>query len=286
MKRPSDSAREPITWRPRCRSSRRSTGAGSRCSSASSDPAIDLIGPSELPSSWPMTRISRCQAWRSSSRSGRLTSDEHQQVVLLAAEAEGRAAHFPPADAAGHGEIDDARRLAEPVGHAQLHGRAPEQLLGGAAEQPLAGAVHQPQPLRRVEGEHRDVDLLHHRPQQRGGLDRAEPLLVQRLGQRVDLGHDVAERIAGRHRPPADREVVLAHRGDEVGQRLQRRHDVRPAATPGTRRRRRRAAWYRPLHLGGVVAGPQQDQRRGQRRQRRAEGQGHGVLIEAKPVHR
>ena len=37
-------------------------------------PAIDWIGASELLSSWPSTRISRCQAWRSSSRSGRLTS--------------------------------------------------------------------------------------------------------------------------------------------------------------------------------------------------------------------
>ena len=37
-------------------------------------PAIDLIGASELLISWPMTRISRCHACRSSSRSGRLTS--------------------------------------------------------------------------------------------------------------------------------------------------------------------------------------------------------------------
>ena len=166
---------------------------------------------------------------------------EHQQVVLLAAEPEGRAAHLPPADAAGHRQVDDPRRRAEPVGDAELDGRAPEELLGGAAEQPLAGAVDEPQALCRVEGEHGDVDLLHHGPQQRGGLDRAEPLLVQRLGQRVDLGHDVAERVAGRHRPAADREVVLAHRGDQVGQRLQRRDDVHAQRHQAARRRRRRA---------------------------------------------
>ena len=56
-------------------SSRQSSGGGFRFNRFSSEPAIDLIGPSELPSSWPMTRISRCQAWRSCSRSGRLTSD-------------------------------------------------------------------------------------------------------------------------------------------------------------------------------------------------------------------
>ena len=38
-------------------------------------PAIDLIGASELFISWPMTRIRRWKACRSSSRSGRLRSE-------------------------------------------------------------------------------------------------------------------------------------------------------------------------------------------------------------------
>ena len=69
---------------------------------------------------------------------------------------------------------------AEARAQAELAGGAAEQLLGGLRQQPLAGAVDQAQRLRAVEGEHRDVDLHHHRPQQRAGLERAEPLVVQR----------------------------------------------------------------------------------------------------------
>ena len=46
-------------------SSRQSSGGGSRASSDSRLPAIDLIGASELFNSWPMTRINRRQASRS-----------------------------------------------------------------------------------------------------------------------------------------------------------------------------------------------------------------------------
>ena len=70
MKRLSDSDREAMTPRPRWTSSRQSAGGGSRSRIVARLPAIDLIGASELFISWPMTRIRRCQAWRSSSRSG------------------------------------------------------------------------------------------------------------------------------------------------------------------------------------------------------------------------
>ena len=70
MKRLSDSDRDAMTARPRCTSSRQSRGGGSRSTIVERLPAIDLIGASELFISWPMTRIKRCHACRSSSRSG------------------------------------------------------------------------------------------------------------------------------------------------------------------------------------------------------------------------
>ena len=178
-------------------SSRQSSGGGLRCSSVSRLPAIDLIGPSELPSSWPMTRISRCHAWRSCSRSGRLTSDStsrscgsppSRNVVR-------RTSQRPDA-AAGQARCRRraAHRRTSRVS-VELLGGAAEHLLHARAHQPLAGAVDDAQPLLRIEGEHRDVDLLHHRAQQRRGLDGAEALLVQRLGERVDLDQRGAERI-------------------------------------------------------------------------------------------
>ena len=75
VKRLSESERAAITARPRRISSLQSAGIASRANIDSRLPAIDLIGARELLISWPMTRISRCHACRSSSRSGRLTSE-------------------------------------------------------------------------------------------------------------------------------------------------------------------------------------------------------------------
>jgi hypothetical protein len=161
-----------------------------------------------------------------------------------------------------------------------------QELFRGAAEQALAGAVHEAQPPIGIEGEQRDVDLLHHRAQQRRGLDGAEPLFVQGLGQGVDFGHHVAQRIALRRAPAADGEVVLAHRGDEVGQRLQRRHDVRPQgrhrAAGGDGEQQR----HGPAHLGRVVARPEQQEGGHERRPGGEQGQAHGMLIEPEARHR
>ncbi len=71
MNRLSDSARSAITFKPLWISSRQSSGSGSRRLIAESVAAIDLIGASELFNSCPSTRMIRCQAWRSSSRSAR-----------------------------------------------------------------------------------------------------------------------------------------------------------------------------------------------------------------------
>ena len=75
MKRDRDSARPPMTARPRRMSSSQSSGRGALATSRSRLPARDLMGASELFISWPRTRMRRCQACRSSSRRARLTSD-------------------------------------------------------------------------------------------------------------------------------------------------------------------------------------------------------------------
>ena len=112
-------------------------------------------------------------------------------------------------------------------------------MLHAAAHQPLAGAVDHAQALLRIEGEHGDVDLLHDRAQQRRGLDRAQPLIVQRLGERIDLEQRGAERIVGVRGAAADREVVLAQRRQQVGQRLQRHDDARADRRGEAEQRRR-----------------------------------------------
>ena len=139
------------------------------------------------------------------------------------------------------------RAAVEARRQADLVGGPAHQLLGGTAEQPLAGAVHQPQPVLLVEGEHRHVDLGHHRPQQRRGLERAEPLVAQRVGERVDLEQRLAERIVARARrargtrsrsraaPPASSpssaaESTMRWRSDDAAN-AQSASIARPAAT-------------------------------------------------------
>ena len=69
--------------------------------------------------------------------------------------------------------------------------------------QPLAGAIHEPQFVLIVKGEDGDVDFAHHGPQQRRRLERAQPLVAQRVGKRVDLEQRLSERIvAGRPSRP------------------------------------------------------------------------------------
>ena len=68
---------------------------GLRSMAVPSVAAIDLIGASELLSSWPRTRTRRCQAFSCSSRSGRLRSPKHDQLVRAAVLAKRRAAHAP-----------------------------------------------------------------------------------------------------------------------------------------------------------------------------------------------
>src|SRR5437588_523109 len=103
MKRLRASARVPIRRSPCRTSSSQSTGRGWRESKLSRLPVTDMIGVSELLSSCPSTRTRRCQAWSSSSRRARLTSEStsnwwgrprsravHQLEAPLAVEGEHR----------------------------------------------------------------------------------------------------------------------------------------------------------------------------------------------------
>ena len=230
-----------MTARPRCMSSRQSDGGGSRSMIVARLPAIDLIGASELFISWPMTRIRRCNAWRSSSRSGWLRSESTSSSC-------GR----PP----WRNELRRISHRPTPPGNAVLmtrgaspsrqssrpssSARRPSSALRGLGEQAGAGAVDELQLAILVEGEHRDLDLRHHLAQQRRRFERVEPLVPQRLDQRVDLDHHLAERIAAAGAARADREVSFAERREQVRERLERQDRRARAArtrSPGRTRR-------------------------------------------------
>jgi hypothetical protein len=86
----------------------------------------------------------------------------------------------------------------------------------------LAAAVHQSEPLRLIEREHRDIDLLDDAPEQRRGLQRVEALRAQRVAEDVHFQEREAEPIVGTGAARADRVVPFAQCGEQVGDGLER----------------------------------------------------------------
>ncbi len=133
---------------------------------------------------------------------------------------------------------------------------------------------------RRVEREHGDVDVGDDLLQQRAGLERLEPLVVQRAAQRVDLDHDLAERVLGIDVAAAHRVVAFAQRFEHVRERLQRPHDVPPHGHEADQHDERQKAENRPAQPAARGArDTQQHHRRdpgGRDRQQREEQ--HPVL--------
>ena len=207
-------------------SSCQSSGSGSRDTRLSRLPAMDLMGVSELFSSWPSTRTSRCQACNSSSRNGRVRSEMTTSCMRQPVLAKHAAAHSPA-----------PRRRSEK----SFAGCAPARLPGtppgrsSSALRPIsrsAGLASSRSPARftsrsncwLVECEDRDVDLLHHLAQQRGGFERAQPLLAQRAAHGVDLLHHLAQRVVDSGAARPHRKIAFAQRGQQVRQRVQRKH--------------------------------------------------------------
>ena len=132
---------------------------------------MDLMGVSELFSSWPSTRTRRCQACNSCSlrawvRSEITTSSSGRPCSRI------RVRRTPQRPAPPGKTVCSVVYGGTVQADFQLQfgGGLAEQALGGRGQQPLAGAIHQAQALVLVEGEDGDVDFAHHGAQQRGGF--------------------------------------------------------------------------------------------------------------------
>ncbi len=135
--------------------------------------------------------------------------------------------------------------------------------------------------MRAVEGEDRDVDLHHDRPQQRARLDGAEPLIVQRRGEHVDLEHHRAERIVAARAAGANREIALAQRREQVRQRLQRQDDAMADAEGAAGPHADDEHGQRPLHFRCIGPGPEQHERDERGGEAGGERQQQDTLVEA-----
>ena len=253
--------------RPRRMSSRQSSGIGSFDAMLSRLPAIDLIGASELFSSCPSTRISRCQASRSCCRNGTLTSLNTTSVCGSppCRNEPRRTCHWPVPP----GKAMFRTRGALPSRHAaRLMSSAVRHIscsTGRPSSRSPARFTSRKLPLI-VERKHRDIDLAHHRPEQRGRLERTQTLVTQRVGQRIDLEQRLAERIVAGGAARTEREVALAQCLEQVGHGLQGEHDAVPQRGRGQRPEHAQDETGGDDRLRGIAASPQQQQRRGDTR--------------------
>jgi hypothetical protein len=191
---------------------------------------------------------------------------QHQELLGHALLAERAAAQLVAAGPARERAVEDAGRVAdEEIGEADVGGGAGQEIVARPAEQPLGGAIGQAHAIVGVERQDRDVDLLHHAMEERGGLCRAQPLLAQRGRQRVHLAGEHGEGVGGTAaRMEPYREVALAQGGHDVGERGQRLGDGGAERADCGHRRHQRGEGQSPLQLAGLRAGPEQREPEGQ----------------------
>ncbi len=101
-----------------------------------------------------------------------------------------------------------------------------------------------------IEGEDGHVDFRHDRAQESGRFERAQALLAQRFAQRVDFGHDFAQRVVGAGSAAADGIIALAQRCQKVGHGLQRKDDAAADGHRETGPERYDQDGQRPLDFG------------------------------------
>jgi hypothetical protein len=136
-------------------------------------------------------------------------------------------------------------------------------------QQALAAAIHQAQAAVLVEGEDGDIDLAHHRAQQRSRFQRAEALLAQRAAQRVDLAHHFAQRVVVAIRAAAHGKIALAQGAEQIGKRLQREDHALAQGQNAHQPHNHDAGGDGDLRSQLVATGPEKVQRTGRAWQRR-----------------
>src|SRR6266436_5301658 len=112
---------------------------------------------------------------------------EDHEMMWQAALAERPATHSPAPRTAWKRQLHGVRGFAfQTSSQSQLLRGEPQQAPFGAAEETFTGAIDQPQLVVVVEGEDREINLLHHGPQEGIGLQRAYALLPKYFTEGID----------------------------------------------------------------------------------------------------
>ena len=181
-----------MTSRPRAYPLPNPSARRGRATRVSRFSATDLMGASELFSSWPEHANQPLPCLALFFAQGAAQIGDHEQLVRQAAFAETCRDESPsvPLCRGTRSASMRGRFAFEALAQAQARGGAPEHALGRLIEQALTGAIDEAQSAVAVKCEHRDVDFLHHFAQQRGCFERAEALLraASRRGHSLRAG--------------------------------------------------------------------------------------------------
>jgi hypothetical protein len=135
--------------------------------------------------------------------------------------------NFPAAGFSGEGDLRDARGLTlEAFRQVEIFGGPAEQLLFGTREHALTGAIHKAQAAVAIEGKDSHVNFFHHLAKQRGGLERAQPLLAQRFAECIHLAQYFAERVFHIRAARSNRKVAFAQSSKQIRESTQGKYDA------------------------------------------------------------
>ena len=133
-------------------------------------------------------------------------------------------AQEPPRGFAAKG-VDALVRRGKQIFEAECAGGVAEAAGMGETQQLDPGVVDQLEKIFAVEGKERRVHDLKDAGQQSRGFKRAHALLLQQIGQCVDLRGQFRKRVLRAGAAGAERVIAFAQGGDDIGERLQRAND-------------------------------------------------------------
>jgi hypothetical protein len=201
----------------------------------------------------------------------------YDELVGQASLAESASDYAPTAGASAGAWKCALERLVrfpgEALGEPERIGCPSEEAFPRSAEQSFARTVYKPQAVACIEGENRDIDLLHHFPQQGSRLKSAEPLRTQRGTHGVDLLHHFAERVFVLRSAEPDGVVAFAHGFEQVREGSQGGCDPFASCEGTAPPEAEHQHAERPAHFGRIVFDPKDRHGDNERRQTRQQRQ-------------
>src|SRR5216684_7287703 len=152
---------------------------------------------------------------------------QDHEMMWQAALAERPATHSPAPRTAWKRQLHGVRGFAlQASSQSQLLRGEAQQAPFGTAQETLASTIDQPQPAVVVEGEDRQVNLLHYRPQEGIGLQRAQALLPKYFTEGIDFNYHLTHGVVGSPPASAQGKVLLPQRRQEIRKCLQRKNNA------------------------------------------------------------